>query len=90
MFQSPDGEFWPRIADCLAIMLGFFSPARHCLKPESIPWAVSIGGGLVLMIIAIRMIFPLAAGDGTDEDDSEPLMVPLAVPMIAGLRSWRP
>lgn len=47
--------------------------------------AVSIGGALVLMIIAIRMIFPSRGGVmGDSDDDSEPLVVPLAVPMIAG------
>ena len=40
--------------------------------------AVSIGGGLVLMIIAVRMIFPSRGGV------MEPLVVPLAVPLIAG------
>ncbi|HBN14577.1 MAG TPA: Marc family transporter [Pseudohongiella sp.] len=47
--------------------------------------AVSIGGGLVLMIIAVRMIFPSRGGVmGSDDDDDEPLVVPLAVPLIAG------
>jgi len=47
--------------------------------------AVAIGGGLVLMIIAIRMIFPSRGGVmGDEEDDGEPLVVPLAVPLIAG------
>ncbi|ALO47182.1 YhgN family NAAT transporter [Pseudohongiella spirulinae] len=47
--------------------------------------AISIGGGLVLMIIAIRMIFPSRGGVmGDDENDGEPLIVPLAVPLIAG------
>lgn len=46
--------------------------------------AVAIGGGLVLMIIAIRMIFPSRGGVMGDDQDGEPLVVPLAVPMIAG------
>jgi len=47
--------------------------------------AVSISGGIILMIIAIRMIFPSRGGPMGDEgDDSEPLIVPLATPMIAG------
>ena len=70
----------------LAIMLGFLFSGPALLKALSLSReAVSIGGGLVLMIIAIRMIFPSRGGVmGTDEDDSEPLVVPLAVPMIAG------
>ena len=47
--------------------------------------AVAIGGGLVMLIIAIRMIFPSPGGVLGDEDnDSEPFIVPLAVPLIAG------
>ena len=70
----------------LAIMLGFLFSGPALLNALSLSReAVSIGGGLVLMIIAIRMIFPSRGGVmGADEDDSEPLVVPLAVPMIAG------
>ena len=70
----------------LAIMLAFLFSGPSLLKALSLSReAVSIGGGLVLMIIAIRMIFPSRGGVmGDDEDDSEPLVVPLAVPMIAG------
>lgn len=47
--------------------------------------AVAIGGGLVLMIIAIRMIFPAQGGlIGDDNSDGEPFIVPLAVPLMAG------
>lgn len=47
--------------------------------------AVAIGGGVVLLIIAIRMIFPSRGGVmGYDPGDEEPLVVPLATPLIAG------
>ncbi|WP_019673926.1 YhgN family NAAT transporter [Psychrobacter lutiphocae] len=49
--------------------------------------AVAIGGGLVMMIIAIRMIFPTRGGvmaSDDEDDDGEPFIVPLAVPLIAG------
>ncbi|AWT48821.1 Marc family transporter [Psychrobacter sp. YP14] len=48
--------------------------------------AVAIGGGLVMMIIAIRMIFPNRGSVMGDEDDvdGEPFIVPLAIPLIAG------
>lgn len=70
----------------LAIMMAFLFAGPTILKTLSLSReAVSIGGGLVLMIIAIRMIFPSRGGVmGDDEDDAEPLVVPLAVPMIAG------
>lgn len=45
--------------------------------------ALSIAGGIILFLMAIRMIFPHA-----DEDKSkmvaDPFIVPLAVPLIAG------
>ena len=47
--------------------------------------ALEISGGLILFLIAVRMVFP---SQGHHEDDSsrdgEPLIVPIAVPMIAG------
>lgn len=47
--------------------------------------AVGIGGSIVLFIIALRMIFPSRGGVMGDEEMSgEPLIVPLAVPLIAG------
>ena len=46
--------------------------------------AVSIAGGIVLFLIALRMIFPEhgTLTDGTPE--GEPFVVPLAIPLIAG------
>ncbi|WP_371373378.1 YhgN family NAAT transporter [Thalassotalea aquiviva] len=50
------------------------------LKQES----VSIAGGIILFIIAIKMIFPQPGGlMGLDEGE-EPFLVPIAVPMMAG------
>ncbi len=45
--------------------------------------ALSVGGGIVLFLIAIRMIFPPAEVVGDPADD-EPFVVPLAVPYFAG------
>jgi multiple antibiotic resistance protein len=53
--------------------------------------ALSLSGGIILFLIAIRMIFPGAENreekDGTAESEEEPedpILVPLAVPMQAG------
>jgi multiple antibiotic resistance protein len=46
--------------------------------------AVSIAGGIILFIIALRMIFPVRRAMMADELDGEPFLVPLAVPLIAG------
>ncbi len=45
--------------------------------------ALSIAGGLILFIIALRMIFP-PEHEHREEDHGEPLIVPLAIPLTAG------
>ena len=45
--------------------------------------ALSVAGGVILFIIAVRMIFPLEQKTAK-EDFEEPLIVPLAIPLIAG------
>lgn len=48
--------------------------------------ALGIAGGTILFLIAIKMIFPAANSSFMNEEDSQddPLIVPLAVPMVAG------
>ena len=45
--------------------------------------SLQIGGGVILFLIALRMIFPPPRAD-SPEPPGEPLIVPLAVPAIAG------
>jgi multiple antibiotic resistance protein len=46
--------------------------------------ALSIAGGVILFLIAIKMIFGSARDIFRDSPDGEPFVVPLAVPLIAG------
>ena len=46
--------------------------------------SLQIGGGVILFLIALRMVFPPPAGAVEEEQMVEPLIVPLAVPAIAG------
>ena len=46
--------------------------------------AISISGGIILFIIAIRMIFPSGQGLFGDSIGGEPMIVPLAIPAVAG------
>ncbi|WP_133647384.1 MarC family protein [Paraburkholderia flava] len=47
--------------------------------------SLRIGGGIVLFLIALRMIFPHPDGPfGGDTRGGEPLIVPLAIPALAG------
>ncbi len=45
--------------------------------------SLNIAGGVLLFIIALRMIFPHAGAEVATEKD-EPFIVPLAMPMVAG------
>ena len=46
--------------------------------------AISIAGGIILFIIALRLIFPGPQGVLGDLPGGEPLLVPLATPAVAG------
>ena len=46
--------------------------------------ALSIAGGIVLFLIALRMVFPGAEGALDERVSGEPFIVPLAVPYVAG------
>ncbi len=46
--------------------------------------SVSIAGGIILFLIALRMVFPAFKSPASDEIEAEPFLVPLAIPMIAG------
>jgi multiple antibiotic resistance protein len=45
---------------------------------------ISISGGIVLFLIALRMIFPGERSTSADSPEGEPFVVPLAVPLFAG------
>jgi len=46
--------------------------------------ALSISGGLILFLIAIKMVFPTPTQSLHEEVDGEPFIVPLAIPYVAG------
>ena len=46
--------------------------------------ALSIGGGLIVLLMAIRMVFPSKEVVFGEAPGGEPFIVPLAVPAIAG------
>lgn len=45
---------------------------------------ISVAGGIVLFLIALRMIFPDSGGPTTDAPEGEPFIVPLAIPLFVG------
>lgn len=46
--------------------------------------SLSIAGGVILFIIALKMVFPHAEGSFGHAVHGEPFLVPLAIPFIAG------
>ena len=62
------------------LLLGKYLLRFLGLEEESL----SIGGGIVLFLIALRMIFPPASAPGGEPLEGEPFLVPLAIPLIAG------
>ncbi len=70
-----------------AILLGFLFAGRSLLAFLGLQNpALSISGGIILFLIALGMVFPRKSVVGGDpaELDGEPLIVPLATPLIAG------
>lgn len=71
----------------LAILVAFLFFGKYILRGMNISEpALSIGGGVVLFLIALRMIFPHWRGSPETADglEAEPFIVPMAVPMLAG------
>ena len=68
------------------VILGFLFAGRYILAFLSLRQeTVSIAGGIILFIIAMRMIFPRRGGVLDEElPGGEPFLVPLAIPMVAG------
>ncbi|HUP91723.1 MAG TPA: MarC family protein [Solimonas sp.] len=46
--------------------------------------ALGVAGGVVLMLIALRMVFPSREHPLEEEVSAEPFIVPLAIPYVAG------
>jgi multiple antibiotic resistance protein len=62
------------------LVLGPYILAFLQVSPE----AIRIGGGIVLFLIAIKMVFPKEGGLLGKTPDGEPFIVPLAIPLMAG------
>ena len=71
------------IAFLLLLVFMFFG--RHFLAALQLTdISLRIGGSVILLLIAIRMIFPHPDGVLGKSDLSEPFIVPLAIPALAG------
>jgi multiple antibiotic resistance protein len=67
------------------VLLVFLFVGRYVLQFLRLePETISIAGGIVLFLIAIRMIFPSEGGMLGEPLEGEPFVVPLAIPLFAG------
>lgn len=68
-----------------AVMVAFLFAGQHFLRILGISGpALTIAGGVILFLIAIRMVFPVRGQNLQEDIQGEPLIVPLAIPYIAG------
>src|SRR5689334_4588411 len=66
------------------VLLTFLFAGRYILRLLSLQEeTISIAGGIVLFLIALRMVFPREE-QARDTLRGEPFIVPLAIPLIAG------
>ncbi|HEY5885639.1 MAG TPA: YhgN family NAAT transporter [Pyrinomonadaceae bacterium] len=66
-------------------LLAFLFLGRYLLRLLGLQQeTISIAGGIILFLIALRMIFPPETGGQADKLQGEPFIVPLAIPLVAG------
>ncbi len=69
----------------LFILLGFLFAGNAILAFLGLSQSsLNIAGGILLFIISLRMIFPSHHSGDEENEDEEPFIVPLAVPLTAG------
>lgn len=67
------------------ILIGFLFFGQYILSGMNISSsALSVAGGIILFLIALRMIFPHEENGHRHKQLGEPFIVPLAIPLIAG------
>lgn len=69
----------------LAALLSFLFLGRYLLDALGVSQAaLTAAGGIVLLLIAIRMIFPTETANLKEQVEHEPFIFPLAIPYVAG------
>jgi multiple antibiotic resistance protein len=69
----------------LAVLIVFLFTGQYLLLLLHVSEpALTIAGGVILFLIALRMVFPSAEKPLHEDVDGEPFIVPLAIPYVAG------
>lgn len=67
------------------VLLGFLFAGRFVMQLLALRQeTISVAGGIVLFLIALRMVFPGDRGLLGEPIEGEPFIVPLAIPLLAG------
>ena len=68
-----------------AVMVAFLFFGQPLLRVLGISGpALTIAGGMILFLIALRMVFPIRGRTNQEDIEGEPFIVPLAIPYVAG------
>lgn len=86
---APERRQWVILRECLialAVMISFLFAGRGLLNLLHVDdAALKAAGGVILLLISIRMVFPTPERNLTEPvTHDEPFIVPLAVPYMAG------
>ncbi|MBT9455081.1 MAG: MarC family protein [Burkholderiaceae bacterium] len=86
---APERRRWVafrEVAIAFGVLLGFMFAGDAFLRVMHLSErSLEVAGGVILLMVAIRMIFATEGGVyGTEGDGREPLIFPLAVPLLAG------
>jgi multiple antibiotic resistance protein len=85
---DPSRQRWVVIRElliALVVLVFFLFAGRFLLDVLGISEpALTTAGGVILFLIAIRMIFPSSERTMQEEVGEEPFIVPLAIPYVAG------
>lgn len=69
----------------LIILVAFLFLGQYLLQALHLTQtALTTAGGIILLIIAIKMIFPTRNSSLQEDVEGEPFIVPLAIPYVAG------
>lgn len=69
----------------LAIIIAFSFLGNALMEFLSVnQYTIQIAGGIILFMIALKMVFPSPSAEEALPHDTEPFIVPLAVPLVAG------
>ena len=85
---APERRAWVIVREVLiafAILLAFMFAGQAFLRAMNLSdVSLQIGGAVVLFLIALRMIFPPPPAASAAVPMGEPMIVPLAIPALAG------